>query len=184
MFKAGDAQLAVSFFLKSRSALIFEEVVNEDCPEPPNPESIHQPMLVDLKREESVSTPSNPLSSQANTIPSYAIPLEQLPQSENNTAQLQNNTISLSTPSPTFSKPNIAFPKPCSCSPLPPHSFPPNIPQNRPTPTKDTQNSPPPELLDGLDIRIISAAPFAQIIWEDAQAYQLHVSPFLLKEHL
>ncbi|KAG6887873.1 hypothetical protein C0995_012078 [Termitomyces sp. Mi166 len=86
------------------------------------------------------------------------------------------------------------FPKPRSCSPLPPHSFPPNVPQNRykgphqpqppsptvrPTPTKDAQNPPPPKLPNGLDIRIISAASFARIIWDGAQAYQLHVSLFL-----
>ncbi|KAG6871421.1 hypothetical protein C0995_004821, partial [Termitomyces sp. Mi166 len=48
----------------------------------------------------------------------------------------------------------------------------------------DAQNPPPSELSNGLDIRIIRAAPFAQIIQEGAQAYQLHVSPSLPKEHL
>ncbi|KAG6900619.1 hypothetical protein C0995_003434 [Termitomyces sp. Mi166 len=52
------------------------------------------------------------------------------------------------------------------------------------TNTKDAQNPPPPELFNGLDIRIISAALFAQIIWEGAQAYQLHVLSSLPKEHL
>ncbi|KAG6886964.1 hypothetical protein C0995_002833 [Termitomyces sp. Mi166 len=51
-------------------------------------------------------------------------------------------------------------------------------------PTKNAQNPPPPELSKGLDIRIISAAPFAQIIQKGAQAYQLHVSPSLLEGHL
>ncbi|KAG6888417.1 hypothetical protein C0995_008330 [Termitomyces sp. Mi166 len=45
-------------------------------------------------------------------------------------------------------------------------------------------NSPPPELSNGLNIRIICTAPFAWIIQEGAQAYQLHVSPSLLKQHL
>ncbi|KAG6859122.1 hypothetical protein C0995_011340 [Termitomyces sp. Mi166 len=91
-FKARDAQLTASFSLKSRSALTIKEVINEDCPKPPNPESIHQLILVDLK--EGKSLPNN------------------------------------------------------------------------------------------LDIRIISTAPFAQIIQEGAQAYQLHISLSLPKEHL
>ncbi|KAG6871652.1 hypothetical protein C0995_001772 [Termitomyces sp. Mi166 len=89
-FEARDAQLTASFS-KSRSTLTIQEVIDEDCPEPPNPESIHQPILVDLKREESVSTPPNPPSSQANPIPSHATPSEQLPQPGDNTAQPQNN---------------------------------------------------------------------------------------------
>ncbi|KAG6886676.1 hypothetical protein C0995_005966 [Termitomyces sp. Mi166 len=40
-FEAGDAQLTASFSLKSRSTLTVEEVVDEDCLEPPNPESMH-----------------------------------------------------------------------------------------------------------------------------------------------
>ncbi|KAG6886563.1 hypothetical protein C0995_006879, partial [Termitomyces sp. Mi166 len=51
-FKARDAQLAASFSLKSRSAPTIKEVI-EDCLESPNPESIHQPILVDLKGGES-----------------------------------------------------------------------------------------------------------------------------------
>ncbi|KAG6901019.1 hypothetical protein C0995_002122, partial [Termitomyces sp. Mi166 len=82
-----DAQLAASFSLKSRSTLTIEEVINEDCLKPPNPESIHQPILVDLKEEESISTPPNPPSPQANPIPSYATPSEQLSQPGDNTAQ-------------------------------------------------------------------------------------------------
>ncbi|KAG6870779.1 hypothetical protein C0995_010753, partial [Termitomyces sp. Mi166 len=44
-------------------------------------------------------------------------------------------------------------------------------PAAKPTPTRDSQNPPPPELPNNFDIRIISAASFAQIIWEVAQAY-------------
>ncbi|KAG6901117.1 hypothetical protein C0995_000429 [Termitomyces sp. Mi166 len=179
-FKVRDAQLATSFSLKSRSAPTIKEVINEDCSEPPNPEFIHPPILVDLKGEKSVSTPPNPPSPQANT------------------AQPQHNTIPLPTPSLTSSEPNIASP-PCSCFFLPPHSFPPNSSWNRykglhrlqsPSPTirststKDAQDPLPPELPNSLDIRIISTAPFAWIIWEGAQAYQLHVSPSLPEEHL
>ncbi|KAG6872044.1 hypothetical protein C0995_013633 [Termitomyces sp. Mi166 len=142
---------------------------------------------------------ANGLNFSANPIPSHATPLEQLPQPGDDTAQPQNNAILLSTPFLTFSKPNMMSLKPCSCSPLTPYSFPPNIPWNRykgphrpqspsptarPMPTKDAQNPPSPELPNGLDIRIIGAALFAQIIWEGAQAYQLHVSPSLLEEHL
>ncbi|KAG6860176.1 hypothetical protein C0995_014797, partial [Termitomyces sp. Mi166 len=206
MFEARDAQLTASFSFKSRSAPTVKEVINEDCPEPLNPESIYQPILMDLKGEESVSTPLNSPSLQANPIPSYTTPLEQPPQPEDDTAQPQNDTIPLPTLSLTFSepnitssKPNITFLKPCSCLPLPSYSFPPNVPQDRykgphqpqsPSstarlmPTKDAQNCPPPELFNGLDIRIIGTASFAQIIWEGAQAYQLHVSPSLPKEHL
>ncbi|KAG6887227.1 hypothetical protein C0995_000304 [Termitomyces sp. Mi166 len=118
MLKVKDAQLITSFSLKSRSAPTVEGVVNEDCLEPPNSESIHQPILVDLKEEESVSTPLNPLSSQANSIP-----LEQLPQPGDNTGQPQND---------------------------------------------DAQNPSSPELSNDLDIKIIGAAPFAQILWESA----------------
>ncbi|KAG6884522.1 hypothetical protein C0995_010168 [Termitomyces sp. Mi166 len=75
MFKAGDAQLAASFSLKSRSALTIKEVVDEDCLEPPNPEFIHQPILMDLKGGES-----------ANPISLHATPLKQLLQPEDNTA--------------------------------------------------------------------------------------------------
>ncbi|KAG6871566.1 hypothetical protein C0995_003016 [Termitomyces sp. Mi166 len=46
----------------------------------------------------------------------------------------------------------------------------------RPTPNKDAQNPPPPELSNDLDIRIISAALFAWIIQEGGQAYQLHAN--------
>ncbi|KAG6858192.1 hypothetical protein C0995_001878, partial [Termitomyces sp. Mi166 len=53
MFKAGDAQLAASFSLKSRSTLTIKEVVDEDCSEPPNPEFIYQPILVDLEKKKS-----------------------------------------------------------------------------------------------------------------------------------
>ncbi|KAG6901130.1 hypothetical protein C0995_000235 [Termitomyces sp. Mi166 len=134
MFKAKDPQLAANFFLKSRSTLTIKEVVNEDCLKPLNSESIHQPILMDLKRRKSVSTPPNPPSPQANPIPSHATSSEQPPQPGDNTAQPQNNVILLFTPSPTFLKPNIAFPKPS------------------------------PELLNNLDIRIIGAAPFAQIM--------------------
>ncbi|KAG6859606.1 hypothetical protein C0995_006662, partial [Termitomyces sp. Mi166 len=49
MFKATGAQLTPNFSLKSRSTLLIKEVVNEDWSEPPNSESIHQPILVDLK---------------------------------------------------------------------------------------------------------------------------------------
>ncbi|KAG6859744.1 hypothetical protein C0995_004589 [Termitomyces sp. Mi166 len=160
-FKARDAQLAASFSFKSRSALTIEKVINEDCPEPPNSESIHQPTLVDLKKGKSVSTPPNPPSPQDNSIPLHTTPLEQPPQPGDDTAQPQNDATPLPTPSLMFPKPNII-----------------------PMPTKDDQNPPPPELFNSLIIRIISAAPFAQIIQEDAQAYQLHVSPSLPKEHL
>ncbi|KAG6859558.1 hypothetical protein C0995_007295 [Termitomyces sp. Mi166 len=108
MFETGDAQLAASFSLKSRPTLTIKEVVGEDCSEPTNPESFHQPILVDLKGGE----------------------------------------------------------------------------KSKWTPTRDAQNPPPPELSNDLDIRIIGAAPFAQIIWEGTQAYQLHISPSLAKEHL
>ncbi|KAG6871041.1 hypothetical protein C0995_008864, partial [Termitomyces sp. Mi166 len=90
-FKARDAQLTASFSLKSRSTQMVEEVVDEDCLEPPNPESIHQPLLVNLKGKESVSTSPNPLSPQANLIPSHATPLEQLLQPGDDTAQPQND---------------------------------------------------------------------------------------------
>ncbi|KAG6859324.1 hypothetical protein C0995_009654 [Termitomyces sp. Mi166 len=90
----------------------------------------------------------------ANPISSHATPSEQLPQPRDDTAQPQNNAIPFLTSSATFPKPNIAFPKP------------------------------PPELPNNLDIRIISTASFAWIIWEGAQAYQLHISPSLSKEHL
>ncbi|KAG6901266.1 hypothetical protein C0995_014355, partial [Termitomyces sp. Mi166 len=73
-FKAGHAQLTASFSLKSRSTLTIEEVVDEDCSKPPNSESIYQPILVDLMEEKSVSTPPNPPSPQANSIPSHAKP--------------------------------------------------------------------------------------------------------------
>ncbi|KAG6886890.1 hypothetical protein C0995_003554 [Termitomyces sp. Mi166 len=109
MFEAGDAQLTARFALKSRSALTIEEVADEDCSEPSNPESIHQLIFVDLKGGKSVT---------------------------------------------------------------------------RLMPTKNAQNPPPPELFNSLDIRIIGSPSFAQIIWEGAQAYQLHVSPSLLEEHL
>ncbi|KAG6860204.1 hypothetical protein C0995_014375 [Termitomyces sp. Mi166 len=89
-FEAGNAQLAASFFLKSRSALIIKEAIDKDCPKPPNPESIHQPIL-------------------ANPIPSHTTSLEQPSQPRDDIAQPQNDAILLSTPSPTFSKPN---PKP------------------------------------------------------------------------
>ncbi|KAG6901041.1 hypothetical protein C0995_001644 [Termitomyces sp. Mi166 len=141
-FEAKDAQLAASFSLKSRSTPTIKEAINEG-PKPPNPESIHQPILMDLKGGKS-----------ANPIPSHATPLEQLPQPGDDTAQPQNNTISLLKLFLTFLKPNITFPKP------------------------------PPELSNDLDIRIISAAPFAWIIWEGAQAYQLHISLSLSEEHL
>ncbi|KAG6872833.1 hypothetical protein C0995_006133, partial [Termitomyces sp. Mi166 len=52
------------------------------------------------------------------------------------------------------------------------------------TPTRDAQNLPPLELLNDLDIKIIDAASFAQIIQEGTQAYQLHISSSLPKEHL
>ncbi|KAG6859750.1 hypothetical protein C0995_004526 [Termitomyces sp. Mi166 len=103
MFEARDAQLAASFSLKSRSASTLKKVVNENCPEPPDPESIHQPILVNLKRKESNR---------------YKGPHQ--PQSPSSAARL--------------------------------------------TPTKDTQNPPPPELSNSLDIRIISTASFAQIM--------------------
>ncbi|KAG6887499.1 hypothetical protein C0995_014830 [Termitomyces sp. Mi166 len=77
-FEAEYAQLAASFPLKSRFTLTIEEVIDEDCIEPPNPESTHQSILVDLKREESISTPPNPLSPQAKPIPLHATPSEQL----------------------------------------------------------------------------------------------------------
>ncbi|KAG6859806.1 hypothetical protein C0995_003698 [Termitomyces sp. Mi166 len=109
-------------------------VVDEDCLKPPNPESIHQPILVDLKEEKSVSTPPNPPSPQANPIPSHATPSEQLPQPRDDTAQPQNSVIPLLTPSLTFPEPNI------------------------------TSLKPPSELPNNLDIRIIGTAPFAQII--------------------
>ncbi|KAG6901085.1 hypothetical protein C0995_001057 [Termitomyces sp. Mi166 len=186
MFEARDAQLTASFSFKSRSAPTIEEVLDEDCLESPNTESIHQPILVDLKRKESVSTPLNPPPSQANSIPLYTTLSEQMPQPGNGTAQPQNNVIPLPTPSLTFPKPNIVFLKPCPHSSLPPYSFPPNISQNRykgphkpqspshaakTTPIRDTQNPPPPELSNNLNIRIISTASFAQIIQEGAQAY-------------
>ncbi|KAG6887874.1 hypothetical protein C0995_012079, partial [Termitomyces sp. Mi166 len=107
----GDAQLTASFFLKSRSSPTAEKVVDEDCPEPPNPESIHQPILVDFKGKKSVRTPLNPVSPQANSILSHTTPSEQAPQPGDDTVQPQNNTIPLPTPSLTFSKPNIVFPK-------------------------------------------------------------------------
>ncbi|KAG6870614.1 hypothetical protein C0995_011751 [Termitomyces sp. Mi166 len=98
---AGDAQLSASLSFKPRSALTIEEVADEDCLELPNSESIHQPILVELKREESVSTPLNPPSPQAKPIPSHTTPSEQLPQPGDNTVQPQNNAILLPTPSST-----------------------------------------------------------------------------------
>ncbi|KAG6901095.1 hypothetical protein C0995_000809 [Termitomyces sp. Mi166 len=91
LFEAEDAQLAASFSLKFRSAPTVEEVIDEDCPEPSNPESIHQSILMDFNREKSVSTPPNSLSPQANPILSHATTSEQLPQLEDNTAQSQDD---------------------------------------------------------------------------------------------
>ncbi|KAG6884374.1 hypothetical protein C0995_010360 [Termitomyces sp. Mi166 len=76
-FETEDAQLAASFSLKSRPALTVKEVVDEDCSEPINPESIHLPILVDLIGRKSVSTPPNPPAPQANPTPSHATPSEQ-----------------------------------------------------------------------------------------------------------
>ncbi|KAG6886963.1 hypothetical protein C0995_002832 [Termitomyces sp. Mi166 len=76
-FKARDVQLTASFPLKSRSALTVKEVIDEDFLEPPNPKSIHQPILVDFKEGKSVSTPPNPPSLQANPILLHTTPLEQ-----------------------------------------------------------------------------------------------------------
>ncbi|KAG6887338.1 hypothetical protein C0995_016089 [Termitomyces sp. Mi166 len=120
MFKTKDAQLTASFSLKSRPALTVKGVINKDCLEPTNSESIHQLILVDFKGEKS-----------ANPTLSHATPLEQSPQPGDNTTQPQTDTIPLLTPSLTCSKPNIAFLKHCPCSPLPPYSFSPNISQNR-----------------------------------------------------
>ncbi|KAG6857945.1 hypothetical protein C0995_003965, partial [Termitomyces sp. Mi166 len=106
--KTRDAQLTASFSLKSRPALTIKEVTDEDCPEPTNSESIHQPILVDLKEGKSVSTPPNPLSPQANPTPSHATPSEQPPQPGDDTAQPQTDMIPLSTPPLTWPKPNIA----------------------------------------------------------------------------
>ncbi|KAG6859564.1 hypothetical protein C0995_007255 [Termitomyces sp. Mi166 len=61
-FETKEAQLAASFSLKSRLTPTIKEVVNEDFLEPTNPESIHQPILVDLKGGKSVSTLPNPPS--------------------------------------------------------------------------------------------------------------------------
>ncbi|KAG6900148.1 hypothetical protein C0995_004156 [Termitomyces sp. Mi166 len=198
-FETRDAQLAASFFLKSRPGLTIKEVANEDYSEPSNPESIHQPILVNFKGGKSVSTPPNPLSPQANPTSSHATPSEQPPQPGDDTAQPQTNTILLLTPPLTCPEPNITFSKHCPHFFLLPYSFSPNVPLNRfkgphklqspssavkLTPTRDAQNPPPPELPDNLDIRIIGAAPFAQIIWEGTQAYQLHILPSLPKEHL
>ncbi|KAG6886658.1 hypothetical protein C0995_006093 [Termitomyces sp. Mi166 len=175
MFEAKDAQLTASFSLKSRSTLTIKEVINKDCSELLNPESIHQLILVDLNGEESVSTPPNPPSPQANPIPSHATPLEQPPQPEDNTAQPQNNMILLPTPSSTSPKSNITSPKPHSRSLLPLTPFhPTSLGTGTKAPTN--HNSHPPQ--------IIGAASFAQIIWEGAQAYQLHVSPSLPEKHL
>ncbi|KAG6885656.1 hypothetical protein C0995_009125 [Termitomyces sp. Mi166 len=128
-FETRDAQLAASFSLKSRPALTIKEVTNEDCPEPTNSESIHQPILVDLKEEKSVSTP-NPLSPQANPTPSHATPSEQTPQPGDDTAQPQTDVIPLPTPPLTCPKPNIASPKYHPHFSLLPYSFLPNVSWN------------------------------------------------------
>ncbi|KAG6869744.1 hypothetical protein C0992_002149, partial [Termitomyces sp. T32_za158] len=75
-----------------------------------------------------------------------------------------------------------------------PTPFPPNIPRNR-YKGRPRSRSPPPhpyrkEPPDNSSsegspqIRIIGAAPFARIIQEGGQAYQLHITPTLPEEHL
>ncbi|KAG6876688.1 hypothetical protein C0993_001199 [Termitomyces sp. T159_Od127] len=85
-------------------------------------------------------------------------------------------------------------------NPLPlgaPLAFPPNIPCNKykgpnyPThclwmtlDPDDVDQPPKPLNLDALDIKIIGLAPFARIIQDGTPAFQLHISPALLEEHL
>ncbi|KAG6872486.1 hypothetical protein C0992_009561, partial [Termitomyces sp. T32_za158] len=89
-------------------------------------------------------------------------------------------------------------PEPQSPKPLPaptPHS--PNIPRNKykgphyPPQSAWTALPPSPEDIpttpvdpDALDIKIIGAAPFARILQEGMQAFQLHITPTLPKEYL
>ncbi|KAG6893744.1 hypothetical protein C0992_008811, partial [Termitomyces sp. T32_za158] len=89
-------------------------------------------------------------------------------------------------------------PEPQPLTPLPaPTSCPPNIPRNKYKglhyPLQSAWTAPPPSSEDTstasvkpgtLDIKIIGAAPFAQILQEGAQAFQLHITPTLSKEHL
>ncbi|KAG6899477.1 hypothetical protein C0993_009927 [Termitomyces sp. T159_Od127] len=63
----------------------------------------------------------------------------------------------------------------------------PNYPTHRPWMTSDPNNAdqpPKPLDLDALNIKIIGLAPFAHIIQDGTPAFQLHISPALLEEHL
>ncbi|KAG6886687.1 hypothetical protein C0992_002811, partial [Termitomyces sp. T32_za158] len=51
-----------------------------------------------------------------------------------------------------------------------------------PPPSEDTPT--PPINPGAFDIKIIGAAPFARILQEGTQAFQLHITPTLPKEHL
>ncbi|KAG6893697.1 hypothetical protein C0992_008983, partial [Termitomyces sp. T32_za158] len=196
-FDTGDERLAASISLRSRHNPSVEEVPDEDSPLLPAP-------LFLTDTGTGIIPPSN-TNSDLSCLKTDENP--DSPPSNVNPDLSRSKTSKNPDISPSHTNPDLSCSKTSKSSNFPPshtnsdlsHSkiptlFPPNIPRNRykgrprsrsPSPHPYSEEPPANSPSGGSpQVRIIGAAPFAQIIQEGGQAYQLHITPTLPEEHL